>query len=221
MLGAARLSDQNASDEQLKSARLWPSTKIAIVAGFAAISLIVVSIRAHPILAATDAAQVSAVGLTLTVWGLILAVAGFGITWWQMHRARTAAQAVANAVSTMRRDYAAFDVITELRTARAHAEGVITALSASDWSSAHKSFWGIRVSLMKMASSSDVLDYSAISACKDHVANILTATDVIQQNAEENAELIPSHQLVAQMTEADNFLISLEQQLKGSYRANR
>lgn len=221
MLGAARLSDQIASDERKKSALFTTPKTVALVALVAAIVLIVINVWVHPKLVAADAAQLSAAGLALTSWGLVLALGGFGITWWQIHRSTTAAQAVANAVSTMRRDYAAFDVITELRTARAHTEGVITALAVSDWPGANKSYWGVRVSLMKMASSSEILDPSAISACKDYVADILTASDVIQQNSEQNPELIPAPQLVTQMTEADNFLISLEQQLKGSFRANR
>lgn len=221
MLGAARLSDQTANNKN-NDAAFFKSPKTAvIVAAIAVLLLVALNVELHPILVRANAAQVGAIGLALTTWGLALAIVGFGITWWQIQRSRNAAQAVASAVSTMRKDYASFDVITELRSARAHAESVIAALSQSDWSAANKSYWGIRVSLIKMSSSGDVITENDASKCKDYVMDVLSATELIQQNADTSPELIPSPQLVVQMTEADNFLISLEQQLKGTFRADR
>lgn len=215
------MADVIPKDQSKGDASVQSPLRPAIAGISAAVLLLAINLWLHPKIARLDSAQVGALGLALSAWGVFLGAVGFGITWWQIQRSRTAAQAVANTVRWMRHDYASFDVITELRTARAHAETVITALATSNWSDANKALWGIRVSLMKMASSKDVLQENEIGACKDFVADILAASDLIQQNAQQTPEAIPASQLVSEMTEADNFLITLEQQLKGSFRGNR
>ncbi|WP_312144200.1 hypothetical protein [Brevundimonas sp.] len=199
-------------------------TNVKAVIMFGGVFLLVALVATfwmHPKLVRADPLALGATGIVLSAWGLILAIGGFGITWWQLHRSRTAAQRVAETVSDMRRDYAAFDVITELRTARAAAEKIQEAVTILNWPEAAIGYRNIRVSLMKMASSVGVLNDENIAECKDHVAKVMAAANFLQKSPPRPEDAAPVGEMLEQMGSVDNYLIALEQSLKGSFRANR
>lgn len=163
--------------------------------------------------------RVGAWGLIVSGFGLLLSIVGFGITWLQISRTRSAAQKVSKALSNIRRDYASFDVATELRSARESIGRVLIALGDQRWGEAMSSLDTLRVCLVKMSSVSNVMDVADTGWIKDEAGRVMSHHDNILSVYVDRPQQIQVQEMCSSIRTADNFLISLEQKLKDKIRA--
>lgn len=182
---------------------------------------VIATVRWFPQTVEANAQSVGALGVWLSGWGLALSAIGFGLTWWQLNRSRSAAKRVAAALIAIRGDYASFDIIGELRTAKAAGEDAQASLEGERWVEAIQAFNRVRVSLVKMSATNGVLNDTNTSLAKDYAGDMLTSCDVISENRSDSPESIPRNQMIANLRILDNFLITLEQELRGGIGGNK
>jgi len=163
---------------------------------------------------------VGALGAVFSIWGLAISIAGFGLTWWQLSRTQRAASAVAAAVARLKRDFGAFDVITELRTAQASAQETQGHIDGMRWELAIAGYNKTRASLMKMVAVRDGLSGARAEAAKDFIGEGLDACQNIEGLSTSSPQSIPRQALNMRLRELDNFLISVEFELKDAIRGN-
>lgn len=168
--------------------------------------------------APTALGHVEALGFVLTVWGLLLSVAGFGVTWWQLARTQTSSQAVERALSRIKRDYESFDLITEVRTARANAEITQSHITSARWDDALGSYNALRISLAKIAAVRGGLSDESRESTKDLLAAAQDACNSIEKFRVHNTEQLTADVLNTILRNMDTFLISVEYSLKDSIR---
>jgi hypothetical protein len=141
---------------------------------------------------------------------------GFGITFWQLWRTRRAADAAADAVARLKQDFASFDVILELRTARASAAEAGRHVNSGRWPAALVSLNQIRESLQKMLSVRNGLEIGDAERAKDYIAYALGACSSIE-DVERAGGDIARTALTGKLRELDGYLIELEGDLKDRF----
>jgi hypothetical protein len=199
-----------------RTAQIEPGVAaLTLVLGIMIVVGLVATLRSYPRTIAADPSAVGAVGLWLSAWGLGISTIGFGVTWWQLYRTATAAQRVSNALDGIRRDYATFDVSSELRTAKAAGEDAIAALEGGRWGDAVQAHDKARSSLVKMASVNGGLSEDQSGRAKDYAADMLSACDAISEKRQDDGVAIPVQKMTSNLRNLNTFLIELEQQLRG------
>lgn len=157
----------------------------------------------------------SATSWLMSAWGIALSLLGFGITWWQLYRTRTASQKVAEALHDIRSDYAAFDVVTELRTALAAGDDALACLEDDRWGGVMTAYDRARISLIKMASINGGLRDDKVSEAKDFAGDMLSSCGLVSEKHVSSPQEIPKPSMIANLRLMNNFLIALEQEIKG------
>jgi hypothetical protein len=211
-------NESDTSDRQGLEPDLRTLTLIIIVS---VVLGVIATVVWFPQTVAAEAQSVGALGVWLSGWGLALSAIGFGLTWWQLSRSRSAAKRVAAALVAIRGDYASFDIIGELRTAKAAGEDAQASLEGERWIEAIQAFNRVRVSLVKMSATNGGLNDANTSLAKDYAGDMLTSCDVISENRAGSPDEIPKNQMIANLRILDNFLITLEQELKGGIGGNQ
>jgi hypothetical protein len=89
-------------------------------------------------------------GIVLSVWGLWISLAGFGITFWQLARTKSAAQAATEALDEVRSRVSTYDAVVETSRAIAFIRETQRHLKVPSWESAVVSYNGARESLVRL-----------------------------------------------------------------------
>lgn len=158
----------------------------------------------------------NASGFSATVTGLLVGVFGFGITFWQLWRTRKAAGAAEEAVSRLKQDFASFDVILELRTARVSGAEAGRHVNSGRWLAALVSLDQVRESLQKMLGVRNGLEIRDAERAKDYIAYALGACSSIE-HVERAGGDISRTALTGKLRELDGYLIELEGTLKDRF----
>ncbi|WP_156389216.1 hypothetical protein [Brevundimonas sp. Root1423] len=175
---------------------------------------------AREIVRTTQQDLVGAYGFFIGLWGLVISVAGFFITWWQLVKTQSAASAAANAIVRLKKEFGSFDVVTELRTAKAAAEDAEAHVGASRWADASSAYSRARASLTKMVSVKDGLASEQADIARDFITTCVDGYHATQKlladaNADVSLDLLKSR-----LIDLDTFLIEVEFSLKASMNGN-
>lgn len=149
----------------------------------------------------------------------MISVAGFAVTWWQLARTQTAAAAVTTAMTRLKQDFASFELISEIRTARASAESASGHVAGDRWPEALQSYNSMRSSLSRMVAARDGLDERQLELAQDYLASALDACTSIERLHGSNPAELSKDVMNGKLRDFDTFLISLEVNLKESIRA--
>jgi hypothetical protein len=166
--------------------------------------------------AAADQAAVGALGTALGIGGLLSAFLGFGLTLWQLVRTSRSAEAAAQAVSDVKRDFGSFDAMAELSSAKGLNEAIRLSLGAHDRDAAKARYDRLRESLIKLASAPHALRTQVATKFKDGAASIIDALNALREIEDENQ--IPWNDMITFLEELDSYLISVSQTLRDSIR---
>lgn len=208
---AVESEGDNGSDPRLP---VFPHLR-KIVIGAAGL-LIVSSFAAAELAQYPALGPFGAAGLFLGLWGLIASLLGFSVTWWQLSKTHGAARAAQRAVGNLKREFRSFDVITELRTAKASAEETRSHIDASRWQEAYGSYNRTRVSLTKMVSVRDGLQPDDLDLARDFITTCVDGAQSAKRLQEDGAAEVSRDILDDRLTELDGFLIKIEYSMKDS-----
>ena len=161
----------------------------------------------------------NASGLMIGVWGLAVSIVGFALTMWQLQRTQSAAAAVGSAMVRLKQDFASFDVITELRTARAAGEAIQSHVSCDRWGEAFQGYNIVRASLKKISVAHGGLTSEQRGIVQDHIASCLDACTSIERLMPDSVSELSKEVLNNNLRNMDNFLIEIEFSLKDAIRA--
>ena len=177
---------------------------------------VVISLIAAPWLASSDTTKISAWGFILSAWGIPLALIGFAITLWQLARTQNAANAANAAIDKVKRELRSFDIVLEVRTARSVVADIRMKLASPNWDDLIISYHKIRESLAKIDNGYTNFSKERKEEIKDYRANTLGACSSIESARPDSFSGISLSSLSSQLAEMDDFLISLEFELKES-----
>jgi hypothetical protein len=164
----------------------------------------------------TDQTSVGALGTALGIGGMLSAFLGFGLTLWQLIRTSRSAEAAAQAVNAVKRDFGSFDAMAELSSAKGLNEAIRLSLAARDREAAKARYDRLRESLIKLASAPHALRTQVSSKFKDQAASIIDALNALREIEDENQ--IPWNEMITFLEELDSYLISVSQTLRESIR---
>ena len=168
----------------------------------------------------TQQDSVGAYGFFVGLWGLVISVAGFAVTWAQLVKTQSAASAATNAIGRLKKEFGSFDVVTELRTAKAAAEDAEAHVGASRWVDASSAYSRARASLTKMVSVKDGLAVEQADAARDFITTCVDGYHATQKLASEPDANISLDILKSRLIDLDTFLIEVEFSLKASMNGN-
>lgn len=192
----------------------------ALIAAGVVCSLL--TVPAYLLLANVDSVGAfGAAGLLLGVWGLLISTAGFSVTWWQLAKTRSAARASQQAITNLKREFRSFDVITELRTAKAAAEETRSHIGASRWTDAFHSYDRARVSLTKMVSVRDGLSATDVDLARDYITSCVDGSQSVKRLSEDEQADVSKEILYDRLTSLDGFLISIEYSMKDAFHGRQ
>lgn len=155
-------------------------------------------------------------GFRLTFLGLVVSVAGFIFTIWQLVRTRGATAAVSLAVQRLRRDFGSLDIITELRSAAAAAAEAQNNIGERRWPQALSGYNKIRQSLYKAIAVESALASADVEQVKDYIAHALGACAELDA-AQGGVAGIDTVALGTKLRELEGYLIGLEYRIKESF----
>lgn len=155
-----------------------------------------------------------ALGILLGLYGLALTVAGFGLTWWQLARTQRAAEAVRLAIKRLKNDFSSFDILLEMRTARAAGEECGRHLGVPSWHEAQASYHRLRSSLVKMTAVNAGLSDENLGYIKDFTAVAVDAIRGLDAKVRDAEVEVDVANLGESLLELDEFLIRLEYSMR-------
>ncbi len=155
------------------------------------------------------------------MFGLGVTVLGFGFTFWQLARTRRATAAVTQTIKRIKRDFGSFDILLEVRTARAAAAETQGHIQGGRWDLALVSYNNLRSSLATMLAVRGGLTGSDAEQAKDHVADALDACKLLDSLDAEGAPAVDRSTLNNKLRELDGFLIHLEYSVKDSFSGSQ
>lgn len=200
-----------ASDAPIKTLGLtgW------LIAGGATIgSNVVITYVSYKLLLPVGQVAVGTLGTALGIGASFTAFIGFGLTIWQLIRTVKAADAAANAVRNVKRDYGSFDTMAELASAKGLNETIRVSLIARDRSAALSRYDRLRESLVKIASSSHALQAQVSSPLKDDAAKVIDALNALREIQNDND--VPWNTMINNLEQSDSYLISVSQKLRNT-----
>lgn len=156
----------------------------------------------------------SAIGLVLTGWGVLISVGGFAVTWFQLYRTQTSAEAVAKALLRLKRDYNSFDLIAELRAARTHGKAAMHSSQYGRWVDALAGFHGIRESLNRISSVKTILSEEQVSVVKERQMSVLDACHTLATNVDPSSIEDITSRTINLLMDLDEVLTAIEMALK-------
>lgn len=168
----------------------------------------------------TQQDAIGAYGFFIGLWGLAVSVAGFAVTWAQLVKTQSAASAAEYAVGRLKREFGSFDVVTELRTAKAAAEEAESHVRASRWVDASSAYSRARASLTKMVSVKDGLAVEQCDVARDFITTCVDGYHATQRLASDPDADVSLDILKSRLTDLDTFLIEVEFGLKASMNGN-
>lgn len=156
----------------------------------------------------------AALGILLGLYGFALTIAGFGLTWWQLARTQRAAEAVRLAIKKLKNDFGAFDILLEMRTARAAGEECGRHLGVPSWHEAKGSYHRLRSSLVKMTAVKAGLNDEDRGYIKDFTAVAVDAIRGLDAKVRDPQLGVDVANLAESLLELDEFLIRLEYSMR-------
>lgn len=153
---------------------------------------------------------VGALGIVLGYYGLALSVVGFALTWWQLARTRGAAEAAKLAVRKLKNDFASFDVLLELRTAKANAEECRRLLGTGAWAEALLGYQRLRASLLEISAVRMGVDDPTVSQMKDFVGRTTGAILDLEARGRDDTLTVDVAALSTTLLDMDEFFVELE-----------
>lgn len=147
--------------------------------------------------------------------GLIVSLAGFGFTIWQLMRTQHAAAAATQALDEARRQFATLDVLGELHIMRITSESVREHVVGLRWPSANFGYDRLREKLMRVISVPDQLTGGEIETAKDYVAHILGVSS--ETEALSPGDAFESTRLTGRLKELENFALQLEYRIRNQF----
>jgi hypothetical protein len=190
--------------------RYWRASALAVAI------CIVLSLFAAPWLASRNQDEIGVWGFILSVWGIPLALIGFAVTLWQLARTQNAANAANAAIERVKKELRSFDIVLEVRTTRSVVADVRLKLVTPNWEDLINSYNKIRESLTKIDHGYTGYSKERKDEIKDFRAVVLGSCTSIENARQTNFEEISLSSLSSQLIEIDDFLISLEFELKES-----
>lgn len=183
-----------------------------IVGGLTVVGTAAITYLSYVRLMLADPGTVGALGTALGFGGLFAAFVGFGLTLWQLVRTAKAADAAANAVRNVKRDYGSFDTMAELASAKGLNETIRVSLSAGDRLAAKARYDRLRESLVRIASSPHALQAQISTHLKDDAADVIDALNVLREISEDSE--VPWNKMIGTLEQLDSYLISVTQKLR-------
>jgi len=150
--------------------------------------------------------------------GLLVSVAGFGFTIWQLLRTQRAADAATEALQTARKEFATLDVLGELHIMRITSESVREHVVGLRWPSANFGYDRLREKLMRVISVPEQLTHEESEIAKDFVAHILGVSSETEALA--IGDPFDVVRLTARLKELENFALQVEYRIRDQFRGS-
>lgn len=161
-----------------------------------------------------DPKNQGAVSIDVGAWGIAIALAGFGVTWYTLYRTATSTEAVRLAVQRIKGDFRSVDLLSELQSSRDAIASIREHLLANSWPSSSGGYNRLRAHLAKVTTFSSVLEHDAIETLKDYTAKSIEAGSyLISLSADTNP---PWHVMDSDLQILDNMLIAIESDLRSN-----
>ena len=174
-------------------------------------------VAGHQVGEGQDAEWIGVWGFRLTFWGLIVSIAGFVFTIWQLYRTRSSAIAASLAVQKLRRDFSSLDVILEISAAMAAAKDAQSNLSASEWKAALSDYNRIRTSLDKTIAAQTGILPDELETLQDDQAHFLGACDALEEVVQGTGAAILVNVLTARLRRFESFAIQLDVKIRNRF----
>lgn len=208
--GQAPVGAAEAREEKVETIFGWPF----VVAIFI---LVVGGWLGHGIVNDRNAEWIGLWGFRLTFWGLVVSIAGFAFTIWQLYRTRSSAIAASAAVQKLRRDFSSLDVILEISAAMAAAKDAQLNLTAGEWKSALSDYNRIRTSLDKTIAAQTGILPDELETLQDDQAHFLGACDALEEVVQGTGSPILVNVLTARLRRFESFSIQLDVKIRNRF----
>lgn len=156
-------------------------------------------------------------GFRLTFWGLVVSVAGFIFTIWQLLRTQTAAAAGAEAVGRLRRDFSSLDVIVEIRSAGEAVRETQAKIGEESWQSALAGYNKIRICVDKSLAAQTGLAPDDVEALKEYQAHFLGVCDALDSKIRGDTLQLKTALMTSKLRTFEGFLTQLEYRIRNRF----
>lgn len=143
-------------------------------------------------------------------FGILLTIAGFGVTIFQLIKTSSSAKAAENAVLKLKRDLASFDVSGQLREGRVLAEQAKTRLLDNNWQYGLSNCERVRTILAGLSSAQRHLADSDFEMVKDHLAVIQDACQNLESKMTSSGFDLDVTVLNSKLRDIEVFFMNLE-----------